>query len=233
MNGKFVGMHKGGYDAFSFNITKFLNNSVNELAVEVFDPGSDAAIAYGKQSNERFGNPQRFAYTPSSGIWQTVWLEPVPAAHITNFTITPNIDAQLIDVLVNAHNYGPNQSVEILVKDGNEIVSKGEGGLNIPFQVKVPNPKLWSPENPFLYDVVLKLKDTKKVYDEVKSYTGMRKISIQLVGNLQKIMLNNEFFFQIGPLDQGYWPDGIYTAPTDEALKWDIENIKDWGFNMI
>ncbi|RXP62755.1 glycoside hydrolase family 2 [Lutibacter sp. HS1-25] len=233
VNGKFVGMHKGGYDAFSFNISPFLIAGNNELAVQVFDPGSEAGIAYGKQSNESFSNPQRYAYTPCSGIWQTVWIEPVPKAHITNFTITPNIDAQLIDVLVNAQNSGPNQSVEVLVKEGSDIVSKGEGGLNIPFQVKVPNPKLWSPDSPFLYDVIIKLKDSTQVLDEVTSYTGMRKISIQLVGNLQKIMLNNEFLFQMGPLDQGYWPDGIYTAPTDEALKWDIENIKDWGFNMI
>ena len=233
LNGKFVGMHKGGYDAFSFNITKFLNDTINELAVEVFDPGSDAAIAYGKQSNESFSNPQRYAYTPSSGIWQTVWMEPVPVVHITNFTITPNIDAQLLDVLVNAQINTAKQEVEVIVKDGNEIVSKGVGGLNIPFQVKVPNPKLWSPSSPFLYDVIIKLKDSSNVYDEVKSYTGMRKISIQSVGNLQKIMLNNEFLFQMGPLDQGYWPDGIYTAPTDEALKWDVEKTKEWGFNMI
>ena len=232
VNGKYVGSHKGGYDAFSFNITSFLTASTNEIALQVFDPGSDAAIAYGKQSNDRFDNPQRYAYTPSSGIWQTVWLEPVPKQHITNFTITPDIDLELINVLVNA-NQDNNSKIEVIVKEGNTVVASGEGLLNIPFQVKIPTPKLWSPDSPFLYDVIIKLKDSTKVYDEVKSYTGMRKIAIELVGNLQKIMLNNEFLFQMGPLDQGYWPDGIYTAPTDEALKWDVENIKDWGFNMI
>ncbi|GEC72605.1 Glycosyl hydrolases family 2, TIM barrel domain [Flavobacterium flevense] len=232
VNGQFVGMHKGGYDAFSFNITSYLNKTENELAVEVFDPGSDAAIATGKQSNDKFDNPQRYAYTPSSGIWQTVWLEPVPKQHITNFTITPDIDLELINVLVNA-NQDNNSKIEVVVKQGDTVVSSGEGQLNIPFQVKIPNPKLWSPDSPFLYDVIVKLKSNNQVLDEVKSYTGMRKIAIELEGNLQKITLNNKFLFQMGPLDQGYWPDGIYTAPTDEALKWDVENIKDWGFNMI
>ena len=232
VNGKFVGMHKGGYDAFSFNITAFLNKTENELAIEVFDPGSDAAIAYGKQSNDKFDNPQRYAYSPSSGIWQTVWLEPVAKQHITNLTITPNIDESLIDVVVNAKGCS-NEKVEIIVKDGNTIVGSNEGELNNTFQVKIPNPKLWTPKSPFLYDVIVRLKDSLKTFDEVKSYTGMEKVSVELVGNLKKIMLNNEFLFQMGPLDQGYWPDGIYTAPTDEALKWDIANIKDWGFNMI
>ncbi|MGM8361878.1 sugar-binding domain-containing protein [Flavobacterium sp. ARAG 55.4] len=232
VNDKFVGIHKGGYDSFSFDITPYLTLSKNELAVEVFDPGSDAAIAYGKQSNDKFDNPQRYAYTPSSGIWQTVWLEPVPKQHISHFTITPNIDESLIDVTVNAKSSG-NQKIEVIVKDGNTVIGKSTGELNNNFQVKIPNPKLWSPDNPFLYDVVIQLKEDTKILDEVTSYTGMRKIAVETVGNLKKIMLNNTFLFQMGPLDQGYWPDGIYTAPTDEALKWDISNIKDWGFNMI
>jgi beta-galactosidase/beta-glucuronidase len=232
VNGKFVGMHKGGYDAFFFNITSYLMPAKNELAIEVFDPGSDAAIACGKQSNDKFDNPQRYSYTPSSGIWQTVWMEPVAKQYITNFTITPNIDEALIDVVVNAKTNG-NQKVEVVVKDGNTLVGSAEGILNNNFKVKISNPKLWSPDNPFLYDVVVRLKDSLNTYDEVQSYTGMRKISIESVGNLKKIMLNNKYLFQMGPLDQGYWPDGIYTAPTDEALKWDVANIKDWGFNMI
>lgn len=233
VNDRFVGMHQGGYDAFSFNITPFLNTGKNELIVEVYDPGSDAAIAYGKQNNERFENPQRYAYTPSSGIWQTVWLEAVPKNHINHFSLVPNIDDENIDVTVNYAGFNQDMMAEVRILTGQTEIGKGTGKVNRPFQVAVPNPTLWSPDNPFLYDVVIKLKDSTRIFDEVKSYVGMRKISIENEGNLKKIFLNNEFQFQMGPLDQGYWPDGVYTAPTDEALKWDVEMTKEWGFNMI
>ena len=233
VNGKFVGMHRGGYDAFSFNITNYLKSSKNELVVEVYDPGSDEAIAYGKQNNARFKNPQRYAYTGSSGIWQTVWIEPVAKKHITNFSIIPNIDTETITANINYSGFSNSVTAEVTVLEGNKIIGKNEGAVNVPFQIQIPNAKLWSTENPFLYDVIIKLKDDNTILDEVKSYTGMRKISIEQVGNLKKIFLNNKFLFQMGPLDQGYWPDGIYTAPTDEALKWDIEKTKEWGFNMI
>ncbi len=233
INGQFVGMHRGGYDSFSFNITNYLKTSKNELVVEVYDPGSDEAIAYGKQNNDRFENPQRYAYTGASGIWQTVWLEPVAKRHITNFSIVPDIDMETITANINYSGFSKTVVVEVSVFDGDNMVGTSEGSVNVPLIVSVPNPKLWSPDHPFLYDVVIKLKDGDTLLDEVKSYTGMRKISIEQVGNLKKIFLNNGFLFQMGPLDQGYWPDGIYTAPTDEALKWDVEMTKEWGFNMI
>lgn len=235
INNNHVGSHKGGYDAFSFDITPFINSSRNELTVLVRDPGTDEAIAYGKQNNDRFENPQRFAYTPSSGIWQTVWLESVPkSAYIDHLNLVPNIDQKKVTATINSNSGADKElMVEVNVYDGTTLVGKGEGAINVPFDVNVPNPKLWSPDNPFLYDVEVKLKDSLRVLDEVKSYAGMRKIAIETTGNLKKIFLNNEFLFQMGPLDQGYWPDGIYTAPTDEALKWDVEMTKGWGFNMI
>lgn len=235
VNNNYVGSHKGGYDAFSFDITPFIKASRNELTVLVRDPGTDEAIAYGKQNNDRFENPQRFAYTPSSGIWQTVWLEAVPkSAYIDHLNLVPNIDQEKVIATINPNPGADKElTVEVGVYDGSTLVGSGEGPINITFDIKVPNPKLWSPDSPFLYDVVVKLKDSMKVLDEVKSYTGMRKISVETAGNLKKIFLNNEFLFQMGPLDQGYWPDGIYTAPTDEALKWDVEMTKEWGFNMI
>lgn len=233
VNQKFVGQHTGGFDAFSFNITEYLKAGNNELAVEVYDSGSSEAIAYGKQNNDRFTNPQRYAYTAASGIWQTVWMEAVPANHITHVNIVPDIDEEQISVNLNYAGFDKTMMAEVSVLEGEKVVGSGTGNVNSPFEVKIPDPKLWSPGSPFLYDVTIRLKDSTQVFDEVKSYVGMRKISIETVGNLKKIFLNNEFLFQMGPLDQGYWPDGIYTAPTDEALKWDIAMTKEWGFNMI
>ncbi len=232
INDKFVGAHKGGYDPFSFVITPFLKSGTNSITVWVYDPGSAAGIAYGKQNNDRFSNPQRFAYSASSGIWQTVWLEPVPAQHIDYLKILPFVDDAEIEVLVNASAKSKSK-IHVRVMDGTTVVGEGTGDAKIPFRIAVKNPKLWSPDDPFLYDVELTLQDSTTTYDKVKSYTGMRKVSIEKVGNLKKIFLNDKFLFQMGPLDQGYWPDGIYTAPTDEALAWDVKNIKDWGFNMI
>ncbi|MCC4211265.1 glycoside hydrolase family 2 protein [Leeuwenhoekiella parthenopeia] len=232
VNDKFVGGHKGGYDPYSFNITQYLKVGTNSLTIWVNDPTNTKGIAYGKQNEDRFNNPQRFAYSASSGIWQTVWLEPVPAQHIDYLKILPFVDDSEVEVLVNASAKAQSK-IFVKVMDGSFVVGEGRGSANIPFRIPVSNPKLWSPNDPFLYDVVVTLQDSTTTYDEVKSYTGMRKISIEKVGNLKKIFLNDKFLFQMGPLDQGYWPDGIYTAPTDEALVWDVKNIKDWGFNMV
>ncbi|MEZ4905361.1 MAG: hypothetical protein R2822_28165 [Spirosomataceae bacterium] len=235
VNGRCVGTHKGGYDAFSFNITPFLDKSENnELIVSVFDPTDEAAIAYGKQNRSRFSDPQKYAYTPCSGIWQTVWLEPVPNISIKDFHITPDIDAEKITVLVNPIGKVNNKTrVEVAVFDGKRVVAKAIGDFNSPFEIPIPAPKLWSPSSPFLYDIKISIKDSLEVLDEVTGYVGMRKISLKQEKGTQRLALNNHFLFQFGPLDQGYWPDGIYTAPTDEALKWDIQEAKAWGFNMI
>ena len=235
VNGSCVGTHKGGYDSFSFDISPFLNeNGNNELIVKVFDPTDDEAIAYGKQNRSRFNDPQRYAYTPCSGIWQTVWLEPVPKTSIKDFHITPDIDAEKITILVNPEGkINPKMKVEVVAFDGKKEIGKTVGDFNNAFELNIPNPQLWSPSKPFLYDVIVRIKDSLTVIDEVKGYFGMRKISLKQEKGTQRLALNNHFLFQFGPLDQGYWPDGIYTAPTDEALKWDIEQTKAWGFNMI
>ncbi len=235
VNGQCVGTHKGGYDAFSFDITPFLSQKGNnELIINVFDPTDEAAIAYGKQNKSRFNDPQRYAYTPCSGIWQTVWLEPVPKTSIKDFHITPNIDSEKISILVNPEGKTTSKvKVEVAVFDGQIEVAKTEGDFNLSFELSIPKPKLWSPSSPFLYDVKIRIKDSLNTVDEVSGYFGMRKISLKTEKGVPRLAINNQFVFQFGPLDQGYWPDGIYTAPTDEALKWDIEETKAWGFNMI
>lgn len=234
INGRCVGTHKGGYDAFNFDITSFLEEGEQELIVFVFDPGDDEAIAFGKQNNARFSDPQRYAYSPSSGIWQTVWLEPVPNTYLSDIHITPDVDSEMITISANANTqaFGKLKLRAQAIADG-KVISSGQGEFNKDFYVSVPNPKLWSPDSPFLYDLHIQVVDSLTVVDEIKSYFGMRKISMKKYMNLQRIVLNDEFLFQMGPLDQGYWPDGLYTAPTDEGLKWDIEMAKEFGFNMI
>ena len=239
VNGRSVGMHRGGYDAFSFDITSCLKrNGANELVVGVFDPGNDIGIAVGKQENSRFTNPQRYSYCPSSGIWQTVWLEPVAELYIADFHAVPDVDARQLSVTVSPDLLVGDLSVEVAALNGAEVLGKELGKPNMPIIVKVPKTELWSPGSPKLYDLQIKLFRGDQVVDEVKSYFGMRKIAIKRYvingrDGLMKLELNNQFLFQFGPLDQGYWPDGIYTAPTDEALRWDIAQMKAWGCNMV
>jgi hypothetical protein len=220
VNGKTVGSHIGGYDAFSFDVTDSLQPGKNKLVVSVTD---DQSGPKGKQSYDKFDKPSFIFYTATSGIWQTVWMEKVPANPIINLKITPNVDEGTVSIIVNAA-FGP---ATVAVKDGNKTVSTVTGKAGTPIVLKVPNAKLWSPASPFLYDLDVKLGD-----DAVTSYFGMRKISMGKddKGHLRP-MLNNKPVFMSGPLDQGYWPDGIYTAPTDEALKFDLEITKKFGFN--
>lgn len=232
VNGKTVGVHKGAYDAFSFDITSYLKSGNNELIVGVYDPGSDEAITTGKQQNSKFTDPSRYFYSPSSGIWQTVWMEAVSKTYIKDFKMVSDIDKENMTFTAFPSKL-TNSNVEVIVLDGDQIVATTEGKTQMPLVLNIPNAKLWSPDSPFLYDIKVRLKNDKgEVVDRISSYFGMRKISLKPYKNLQRMALNNEFLFQYGPLDQGYWPDGIYTAPSDEALKWDLENTKAWGFNM-
>ncbi len=243
VNGSFAGEHKGGFDAFFFDIGNLvLSDASNELVVLVYDPGNEEGIAVGKQSNRRFEDSGRYTYSPASGIWQTVWLEPVPETYLHDFRIVPDIDREHITVTVNTNTQVEGIETEVIVRIGERVVSRSGGRLFQPFQVEIPNPRLWWPEDPFLYDVDILLKTAGgTIVDAVESYFGMRKISLgefyqddrgRPRGPFQKILLNNEFVFQMGPLDQGYWPDGLFTAPTDAALKWDVEQTKAWGYNM-
>ncbi len=217
VNGKLVGEHEGGYTSFSIDITSALKPGENILVVKVYDP-SDAGIGpRGKQVL----NPANIYYTPSSGIWQTVWMETVPENYITDVISKPDLDNSNVAITVNSFS---NEKVSIVL-DGKTI----SGNSNEKIVVQLKNPKLWSPSNPYLYDFSVTMGD-----DKVKSYFGMRKVSIQKdVAGHDRIFLNNKPYFNLGVLDQGFWPDGLYTAPTDEALKYDIEAIKSMGFNTI
>ncbi|MEM9983643.1 MAG: sugar-binding domain-containing protein [Bacteroidota bacterium] len=236
LNGQFVGQHRGGYDAFSFDVSPYLSDgTTQELIVEVWDPGNDEPIAYGKQNNDRFGDPQRFAYSASSGIWQTVWLEPVGEVAIVDFHAEPDIDARRVTVSVDLNRNPGKRFMRAILSDSTQTVSTAAGNWLEPLVLDLPNPRLWTPQDPFLYPLTLEVVDSSgRVFDRVASYVGMRKISIAPNQyGAQMMLLNNRFLFQMGPLDQGYWPDGLYTAPTDEALRWEVAQIKAFGFNMV
>jgi beta-galactosidase/beta-glucuronidase len=231
VNGKEVGTHEGGYDPFSFDITSALKKEgKQEITVSVWDPSSEGTQPRGKQVVK----PEGIWYTPVTGIWQTVWLEPVPAASIKTFRVTPDIDKKVLTVTVEGHGTGQADIVKVTAMDGKKEVGSTTKPLGQPLEVKIPAPKLWSPESPFLYDLKIQLMRNGKPVDEVTGYAGMRKISLAKDNQgIPRLMLNNQFVFQYGTLDQGWWPDGLYTAPTDEALKYDIEITKKLGFNMI
>jgi hypothetical protein len=227
VNGTRVGQHSGGYDAFSFDITKHLKAGANELVVGAFDP-TDGMDMLGKQTN----SPGGIFYTPSSGIWQTVWLEPVAPAHIDRLDLTPHLANELLKIALKGKKLD-GMTIDAVVTANGVKVSSASGSATKALSVKIANPRPWSPDDPFLYDLTLKLKNANgKVVDQVGSYFGMRSISVGTVGGVPRPLLNGKFVFQNGPLDQGFWPDGLYTAPTDEALKSDLVATKDLGFNM-
>ncbi|MDR2362394.1 MAG: beta-galactosidase [Prevotellaceae bacterium] len=225
-----VGAHKGGYTPFSFDITPYLTQGEQTLVVKVWDPTDESYQPRGKQVNK----PEGIWYTPVSGIWQTVWLEPVPKKHITSVTPTPDIDAQRLSITVDVANTTHGDIIEIVLKDAGKTIATAKTAVGQQIDIPVPGLKLWSPETPFLYDIETSLYTDNKRQDKVIGYTAMRKISIGPDKNgILRLQLNNEIYFQLGPLDQGWWPDGLYTAPTDEALQYDIQKTKDFGFNMI
>lgn len=230
INGESIGKHFGGYDPFSFDITDHLSlNGTQELTVRVFDPTDAGGFPRGKQTL----NPQGIMYTSTTGIWQTVWIEPVAETHVEALKLTPNIDASELKITVSASNEANDLVVLAKVFDGNTIVTTVEGIANQEFIIPIANQKLWSPDAPFLYNLEITLTQNSEKMDFVSSYFGMRKVSMKKENGIHKVYLNNEFLFQMGSLDQGFWPDGIYTAPTDEALKYDIEMIKAFGYNMV
>lgn len=234
VNGRCVGTHRGGFDAFSFDITTYLDpRGEQELIVEVWDPTNTASIATGKQNRVKFSVPAGYSYTPSSGIWQTVWLEPVPKTYIRDIRLVPDLDREGLHVTVFPSENTDGLNGKVTVREGKKVVATGQGKLIEPFFVSITDPRTWSPDAPFLYDLEIELVDSLSTIDRVESYAGIRKISLEKEAGAQRLYLNNEFLFQMGPLDQGYWPDGVYTAPTDEALRWDIEMMKVFGYNMV
>lgn len=232
INGKEIGTHRGGYDPFSFDITDMLTPTGDqELIVKVFDPSSNGPQPRGKQmidGGECF-------YTPSTGIWQTVWLEPVPASRINRLAMVPDIDNSCLKLKVEGID-AANCTVDCVARDGQTAVAQASGKSGEEIKLPIPKDKLklWSPDTPFLYDLTVSLNRNGKVIDKVDSYFGMRKIGLDKdKDGFVRMQLNGKSVFQLGPLDQGFWPDGLYTAPTDEALRYDIAVTKKLGFNMI
>ena len=225
-----VGTHTGGFTPFSFDISSALRKGSNQLTVKVWDPTDDSYQPRGKQSN----HPHGIWYTPVSGIWQTVWLEPVPQQYIETLRTVPDIDRNLLTLNVCANGRGIDR-VEVSVFDGETQVASAAALYGVPVEVSMPgNVHLWSPDHPFLYDLDVRLYANGKLADRVKSYAAMRKYSTRRdADGIVRLQLNNRDLFQFGPLDQGWWPDGLYTAPSDEALAYDIRKAKDFGFNMI
>lgn len=229
VNGEQVTTHRGGYDRFSVDITDALTGSgPQELIVGVADRADETWQPVGKQRQV----PDRgIFYTGASGIWQTVWLEPVPANHVTELDMAPKPADESLELTVHTPS---DATVEAIAYDGQAEVGSVRGQANRPLQLPVPNPKLWSPDSPFLYDLKVRVLDGEETVDEVDSYFGMREIGTKrgADGKL-RMTLNGEILFHLATLDQGYWPDGIYTAPTDEALAFDLEQHKELGFNAV
>lgn len=222
VNGQEVGGHVGGYQRFTLDITAAVRPGQNTLIVKAFDPTMAGANPRGKQGS----------YSPSSGIWQTVWLENVPATYIEDLAMTPDIDRRELRVTATIKGAPAGHTIQAVVTKGRSIVARqtisGETALAIP------NPRLWSPDDPFLYDLQVQLLKDGQLIDEVKSYFGMRKIEIREdPDGIRRVLLNGQSIYTLGILDQGFWPDGIYTAPTDAALRFDIQAAKAMGFNTI
>ena len=226
-----IGSHTGGYTPFSFDLTPFLNKTGSQkLVVRVWDGTDKGFQPRGKQTSE----PRGIWYTPVTGIWQTVWLEPVYAKHIENIRAVADIDKGKISVSVVAGAAAYGDIVEVKVFDGAKEIASAKANAAEKLEIAIPEAKLWSPESPFLYTMKISLTSNGIVSDQVSSYFAMRKVSTKRDKNgIVRLELNNKPCFQFGPLDQGWWPDGLYTAPTDEALKYDLQKTKDFGFNMI
>ncbi|TMR21821.1 glycoside hydrolase family 2 [Nonomuraea zeae] len=217
VNGKQVATHKGGYGRITADVTAALKRGGSqELVVGVYDPTDTGTQAIGKQRL----NPSGIWYTANSGIWQSVWIEPVPEDRVDRVDTVPDLRGQALYVTVQ----GSPGLATVVARDGRRVVGRVTGQVGKELRLPVPNPRLWSPDDPHLYDLEVRLK-----HDKVESYFGMRSIAVS--GN--RILLNGKPVFQIGPLDQGFWPDGIYTAPTDEALRHDLEQTKALGFNAV
>lgn len=240
VNGVEIGSHKGGFAPFSFNITKALRKGENEITVKVWDPTGRDGQPHGKQTL----NPGGIMYTAVTGIWQTVWLEPVAPAHISRLKITPDVDANVLRVEVFESPDAGIEEFEVVVSDGGSAVADATVKPGTVAEVRMPdNVKLWSTNSPFLYDLEVKARKNGKTVDKVESYAAMRKIGMTRrkgrfaddynASDNKRFTLNNKVIYHYGPLDQGWWPDGLLTAPSYEALVYDVDKTADLGFNMI
>jgi hypothetical protein len=230
INGQSEGIHRGGYDEATYDITAQLSGTgPQELIVRIYDPTDAAGIPRGKQTLY----PGGIMYTATSGIWQPVWLEPAPASSIADLKLVPDIGNQQLHLTITVSGPTNGLTVYAVARNGATLVGSAFGTPSAELLLPVPNLILWSPTNPFLYDLQVTLSNGVTAVDSISSYFGMRKISLATNNGFLKMQLNDQFIFQFGPLDQGFWPDGIYTAPTDDALKSDLEQEKLFGFNMV
>jgi beta-galactosidase/beta-glucuronidase len=230
VNGKEMGRHTGGYQEFTVDITAAVQKGGNELMVAVTDPTDKGNNPKGKQVL----TPQGIMYTPTSGIWQTVWMETVPEVYIKKLHFTPDVDNSSLTLQVSCSGNSNGYTIRAEARSGDKEVGATTGLQDVLLRLPVKDVHLWSPDDPFIYDLTMMLLKNGKVIDTVGSYFGMRKIQVKKDSlGQERIFLNNKYTFNLGVLDQGFWPDGIYTAPTDAALKWDIEAIKGMGFNTI
>lgn len=229
VNGLDIGQHQGGYDAFSFDITDALGwKGKEEILVCVTDP-TEGDQPRGKQSRK----PEGIFYASTSGIWQTVWLEPVPEVCIDRLKSVPDVDAKSLHLRVVVNSFSERLRVAAVALGAGKEIARVTGPANAELALSLPNPHVWSPDDPFLYDLKVTLTDGDKTLDSVYSYFGMRKIALRKDDQgFTRMALNDQFTFEIGTLDQGFWPDGVYTAPTDAALRSDIEFLKKCGFNL-
>lgn len=226
LNGREVGRHTGGYDPFTLDITEAVLDGQNELVVKVWDPTDTGGQPRGKQVL----NPGGIMYTAVTGIWQTVWLETVPSLYIQSLKIVPDIDRSVVQITVSASKPAV---AAVTVKDSGTAAAQAQGKTGQPIEVKLENPKLWSPDSPNLYDLEITLMDAAGAVDKVSSYFGMRKIEVKKDAHgINRLFLNNKVLFQYGPLDQGWWPDGLYTPASQAAMEYDIVMTKKFGMNM-
>lgn len=221
VNGREAGRHEGGYLPFGFDITDLLEDGAGTLVVEVKDPSDTGDRGWGKQKLKRGG----IWYTAQSGIWQTVWIECVPEVHVERLTLVPHLDESCVEVTVHA----AAGSARIEIHADGEVIARAESNAGEPIRIPIPDIRPWSPEDPFLYDITVELGT-----DRVESYVGMRSFGVGLdEDDVPRLLLNGRPYFHAGVLDQGYWSDGMYTAPSDEALVHDIATMKRLGFTML
>ncbi|TKA64881.1 hypothetical protein B0A55_09733, partial [Friedmanniomyces simplex] len=227
VNGQNATFHRGGYFAFFVDVTDYLNaNGTNELLVFVHDPtDSDPyVIPIGKQTLHQ----SHIFYTPCSGIWQSVWIESAPSNYITQLDIAAGMDGQVNATVSSSGNASASVQIAVIDRKTNTTVATHNGASNVQCTFSVPSVSLWSPDSPTLYDITVSLGN-----DEVSSYTGFRTISRGVVNGIERPLLNGEFVFQFGTLDQGFWPDGIYLPPNRDAMVYDLQTLKKLGFNTL